>query len=436
MKENWSKIPAVADLMAAKETYWNNPDLRPFAEVAGTQEMGTADIADAAARLDRFAPFIKKAFPETEAENGLIESPLREIAATREGLKTLGAVPEGRLFLKMDSHLAVAGSVKARGGIYEVLKHTEDIAMAEGILAESDDYAKLADYRDLFSGYTVQVGSTGNLGLSIGITSAAVGYRVVVHMSNDAKQWKKDLLRSKGVEVKEYAGDYGKAVAEGRALSDADPRSYFVDDEHSTALFLGYSVAGERLSRQLAEQGVTVDEEHPLFVYLPCGVGGAPGGIAFGLKQQFGDNVHCFFVEPVQCPCMIAGLATGEGEEICVQDLGLSGITEADGLAVGRPSGMVTRMMQPLLSGCFTVDDARLFDSLRVLHENDGVFIEPSSCAALAAYQDLARFEGAKEYIRSHGLAEKMAKATHIAWATGGRLVPEEIRTEYLAKKL
>lgn len=434
MNERWRAIPAVADLMAAKETFWCNDALRPFAEVE--QEMGRADIADAAARLQRFAPFIQKAFPETVEEQGIIESPLREIAATKEGMKALGAVPEGRLFLKMDSHLAVAGSVKARGGIYEVLKHTEEIALAEGLLGEDGDYAKLTDHRDVFAGYTVQVGSTGNLGLSIGITSAAVGYRVVVHMSNDAKQWKKDLLRSKGVEVKEYAGDYGKAVAEGRALSDADPKSYFVDDEHSVALFLGYSVAGKRLRAQLEEQGVIVDAEHPLFVYLPCGVGGAPGGIAFGLKQEFGDHVHCFFVEPVQCPCMIAGLATGEGEKICVQDLGLSGVTEADGLAVGRPSGMVTRMMQPLLSGCSTVEDGRLFDALRVLHECDDVFIEPSSCAALAAWQDMAKFEKAKEYIRCHGLAEKMPHATHIAWATGGRLVPEEIRKEYLVKKL
>ena len=434
MNERRYEIPAVADLMAAKETFWYNDALRPFGAVE--QEMGKADTADAAERLQRFAPFVQKAFPETTEAQGIIESPLREIAATKEGMKALGAVPEGRLFLKMDSHLAVAGSVKARGGIYEVLKHTEEIAFAEGLLQEGDDYAKLTEYRDVFAGYTVQVGSTGNLGLSIGISSAAVGYRVVVHMSNDAKQWKKDLLRSKGVEVKEYAGDYGKAVAEGRALSNADPKSYFVDDEHSVVLFLGYSVAGKRLRAQLDEQGVIVDAEHPLFVYLPCGVGGAPGGIAFGLKQEFGDHVHCFFVEPVQCPCMIAGLATGEGENICVQDLGLSGVTEADGLAVGRPSGMVTRMMQPLLSGCSTVEDRRLFDALRVLHECDGIFIEPSSCAALAAWQDMARFEEAKAYMERHGLMEKLPHATHIAWATGGSLVPEEIRKEYLVKKL
>ena len=112
--------------------------------------------------------------------------------------------------------------------------------------------------------------------------SAAIGYRRRGAYVRRCQAMEKDLLRSKGVIVKEYEGDYGEAVAEGRALSDKEETSYFVDDEHSSRLFLGYAAAALHLRKQLEEKGIPVDCDHPLFVYLPCGVGGAPGGINAG----------------------------------------------------------------------------------------------------------------------------------------------------------
>ena len=427
-----SVLPRVA---AAEEVLWLNPGLQSAETALPRMELGMADILDAEARLQRFAPFIRVRFPETAPRGGLIESPLTPIPRMQRLLEErFGAVIPGRLLLKQDSHLAIAGSVKARGGIYEVLKHTEELAMENGLLSETDDYAKLAspEMREFFSRYTVQVGSTGNLGLSIGIASAAVGYKVIVHMSVDAKQWKKDLLRAHGVQVIEYEADYGEAVKQGRARSDADPMSYFVDDENSRNLFLGYAVAALRLRQQLAEQNVAVDREHPLLVTIPCGVGGAPGGVTFGLKHVFGDSVHCFFAEPTQAPCMLAGMATGLHSKVSVQDLGLTGLTEADGLAVGRPSGFVGGVMEPLLSGEVTIADPKLYTFMRALLESENIFLEPSACAAFQGPAELLRQQEGRDYAARQGLtAERLANSTHIAWATGGALVPEDIRKAY-----
>ena len=417
-------MDVLKDISAAKETLWINPKLKKVDEAAFT--VSDEQIADASKRLERFRPFLAKVF--ADCPDGIIESPLKEIEGMKIALNKAGAEISGRLFLKMDSHLAIAGSVKARGGVYEVLKHAELLAINEGVLKESDDYSVLCELKDFFSRYTIQVGSTGNLGLSIGITAAALGFRVIVHMSADARQWKKEMLRSKGVTVVEYDDDYSKAVEEGRRNSDADPMSYFVDDENSVDLFLGYAVAAERLAKQLDEQNVVVDDNHQLIVYIPCGVGGAPGGVAYGLKRRFGDNVHCFFVEPVQCPCMLVGMATGKHNEVCVQDFGLSGITEADGLAVGRPSGFVGKAMENLLSGVFTVEDYRLFGWLRKLNVEEDVKIEPSACAAFAGPADRMKYENGRKYFENLSLEN----CVEVCWATGGSLVPDDIMLQYL----
>lgn len=434
------RFPVVRQLENKEEISWINTQLRDAKtalEQAKKAGLSMADVKDAEARLKRFAPFIKIAFPETAETDGLIESPFREISNMKKILNDFWKADlSGRLYLKMDSDLAAAGSIKARGGIYEILKYAEELAVKEGRLAKGADYSVFAkpEMKAFFKGYSIHVGSTGNLGLSIGIISAALGFQVYVHMSQDAKQWKKDLLREKGVHVIEYAGDYGKSVEQGRKEAENDPRSYFVDDENSVSLFLGYAAAALRLEKQLADAGIRVDQEHPLFVYIPCGVGGAPGGVTFGLKLVYGDSVHVFYEEPVEACCMALGIATGLHNEICVQDIGLSGKTEADGLAVGRPSRFVGRTIAPMLSGEFTVSDERLFIYMKQLCDSEQIFIEPSSCAGFSGPVHICSDEACRTYIKEQGLETYMEQSAHIVWATGGSLVPLEVRKEYYNK--
>lgn len=423
------ELPVVGDLMDLKETFWLNPGLESAAQALGRCALTRADVEDAAKRLERFAPYIAAVFPQTREAGGIIESPLTAIPRMQAALGTL----PGRLLLKQDSHLPISGSIKARGGIYEILHLAEDIALREGMLQLSDNYEILTQprFRELFGRYAVAVGSTGNLGLSIGIMSAMLGFRVTVHMSADARQWKKDMLRSKGVTVVEYADDYSKAVAEGRRQAQADPYCHFVDDENSKTLFLGYAVAALRLERQLAEMGAAVDAGHPLFVYLPCGVGGGPGGVAFGLKLVYGDNVHCFFAEPTHAPCMLLGLATGLHDGVSVQEFGIDNKTAADGLAVGRPSRFVGRTVEHMISGSFTVTDERMYRLLRRMADEENIRLEPSALAGVPGMERICGPEGAG-YVSSHGL--NLENATHIAWATGGSMVPPDIWQDYYEK--
>ncbi|CQH34968.1 D-serine ammonia-lyase [Yersinia enterocolitica] len=426
--------PLVKNLINLEEVTWFNPQATTLEKGLPYVGLSQQDVADAEARLQRFAPYLCQAFPETQKTKGIIESDIVAIPAMQNALQQrYGVEITGRLLLKKDSHLPISGSIKARGGIYEVLTHAEKLALQAGLLQETDDYSKLFsdDFRQFFSQYRIAVGSTGNLGMSIGIMSAKLGFSVSVHMSADAREWKKRKLREHGVNVVEYAQDYGVAVAQGRKQAESDPNCFFIDDENSPTLFLGYSVAGGRLKQQFAEQQIVVDENHPLFVYLPCGVGGGPGGVAFGLKLAFGDHVHCIFAEPTHSPCMLLGVYTGLHDGIAVQDIGIDNITAADGLAVGRASGFVGRAMEHLLDGFYTLSDAEMYDLLGLLNQYEGIRLEPS---ALAGMPGPARVSSSSDYLEQHHFsAEKMRNATHLVWATGGGMVPVEEMEKYLA---
>ncbi|EKA4518971.1 D-serine ammonia-lyase [Vibrio cholerae] len=430
------QYPLVKELIELKEVSWFNPSITRLEEGLSYVGLGSEDIQDASQRLKRFAPYLAKAFPETAKTNGIIESEVVPMSEMQSVLEREYDTPiQGRLLLKKDSHLPISGSIKARGGIYEVLTHAEKLAIEAGLLTESDDYSKLLneEFRDFFKRFSIAVGSTGNLGMSIGIMSAKLGFSVSVHMSADARAWKKNRLRALGVNVIEYAQDYGVAVAQGRKEAENDPTCFFIDDENSQTLFLGYSVAGERLKKQFDEKGIAVDAQHPLFVYLPCGVGGGPGGVAFGLKMAFGDNVHCIFAEPTHSPCMMLGVHTGLHDAISVQDIGIDNITAADGLAVGRASGFVGRAMERLLDGYLTISDERMYRLLGQLNEAENIQLEPSALAGMIG--PIVVTKSVEYRARMQFDDTVMGNATHLVWATGGGMVPAEEMDSYLKNR-
>ena len=392
---------------------WMNPGRRPAADALAEAEMGAADLEAAEARWRRFAPLLARLFPEIE--DGRIDSCL--LALPEATARAVVAGGSGRVWVKADHDLPVTGCIKARGGVYEVLAYAERLAAGAGLLEGAADFGAFAaaPFRALFARHVVAVGSTGNLGFSVGLMARALGFAVEVHMSHDAKAWKKERLRALGAAVIEHPGDYGSAVAAARAAFADRADAHFVDDEDSRDLFLGYAAAARDLRRQLAAAGIPVDAEHPLFVYLPCGVGGAPGGVAFGLSLLFGDAVRPVFVEPVAAPCMLLQLAAGPDHPVSVYPIGLDNRTAADGLACASASLLAARAAGPLVEAVVTVADDALFRWLRRLWDEAGLRLEPSAAAGFAA---VAPFAAGID----PGLA---ARATHLVWATGGAHLPD-----------
>ena len=416
-------------LQNADPLVWINKAYQDKTAVCNTPSID--ELYTANTHLMRFAPLLATLFPELKASNGIIESRLIKVDSLNQKINSIG----GSLFLKADHNLPIAGSIKARGGIYEVLHFAHSLAKEHKLLStEEDNYSMLSQKKAqaLFSKHTIIVGSTGNLGLSIGIIGDALGFNTIVHMSCEAKEWKKDRLRQCGVTVIEHDDDYSAAVAAGRINAANNPLCYFIDDERSPYLFAGYAVAALRLQTQLKAANIQVDKEHPLFVYLPAGVGGAPGGITFGLKHLFGEYVHCFFAEPVQAPCMLLGMAGSTGSvTTCVSDCGLTIDTDADGLAVGQASQWVCDATRHLLSGVYTATDEQIYKQLYLLKACENIEVEPSAAISCLG-PSMLNTPAAKKYLTTHGLLANMGNSTHIAWLTGGSLVPKAEYQHYL----
>ncbi len=367
------------------------------------------EMGDAGRFMERMRPLLStclgKQWPDGEPLSPLIASGLSNPLS---------------MWIKGDHMLPLAGSVKFRGGVYEILRHIE-------VLAERHELPRLRGgsldmsaprTRDVLAAAQIVVASTGNLGFGIGVLARAFGLSAQVHMSAEAKFWKKERLRRIGVEVIEHDGDYRAAVTAARNAASASS-DYFVDDERSRKLLLGYSLAAPELASQLAKADIPISSERRLVVYLPCGVGGAPGGITAGLKALYGDNVFCVFVQPSQSACMLAALSNA-GQVTSIYDIGLSNETVADGLAVPAASPTALAAIGNAIDAVVTVSDSAMLNWVRTAWREEAIKLEPSAAASLAA---VAPFVEAA--LQSNNITFDPIRATHVAWATGGSLMPD-----------
>ena len=88
-KEMIERDQVFRDIAEQTETLWINDKLLPFEMTDALCQLVVTDedIEDTERRLQKFAPYIKKCFPETREDDGLIESPLADIPEMQKALE-------------------------------------------------------------------------------------------------------------------------------------------------------------------------------------------------------------------------------------------------------------------------------------------------------------------------------------------------------------
>ena len=130
----------MSDLRMSINLVLNN-ELQSVSAHYPTNNITSTMVQSAAERLERFAPLLAYLFPELEKSQGIIESellPLTHYSAY--------ASKGGRFWLKGDHALAVAGSVKARGGIHEVLEIVDELSEKYCLMPNNSVIVKYLTY--------------------------------------------------------------------------------------------------------------------------------------------------------------------------------------------------------------------------------------------------------------------------------------------------
>ncbi|MEI7503622.1 MAG: hypothetical protein WCJ61_10100, partial [Paludibacter sp.] len=113
-------------LQVQKTVFW-------FNDITNKYSIDKKSLNLAAENWSKFKPLLKALFPEINSFTGEICSEITHLQVMEKYMWDNFGL-NGELWLKRDDTLPLAGSIKARGGVYEVLVFAEKLAIREGFL--------------------------------------------------------------------------------------------------------------------------------------------------------------------------------------------------------------------------------------------------------------------------------------------------------------
>jgi diaminopropionate ammonia-lyase len=222
--------------------------------------------------------------------------------------------------------------------------------------------ATLRERGVLHRGDTLVCASEGNHGRAVARAARDGGYACRVYMSNSVAAPRVQAIEGEGAHVVLVSGNYDEAVrvmardAEGQGWTIVSDTSWPGYTDIPRLIMLGYTRIMDEIDGEVRLEPRDV-------IFVPAGVGGLLASVACWCDWRHGPNSpQVVAVEPASAACVQASVREG-------QPTAVPGPFETvmGGLRCGEMSPMVLPAVRALVAGYVAIEDAFVFEAMRLL---------------------------------------------------------------------
>ena len=220
--------------------------------------------------------------------------------------------------------------------------------------------------------------SAGNFGQGVAYSARKLNKQVTVFAATNANPQKVKRMRALGAEVVLEGEDFDASKEAARAFAESTGALFLEDGRHEPSMEGAGTIALE-LSRM---------EDQLDAVLIPLGDGALASGIGLWLKRA-SPRTKVVGVSAEGAPAMEVSFRSGKATSTAKVS------TIADGIAVRVPIPEAVHDVREYLDEVVLVSDDEIIESMRLLHSDAGLVVEPAGAAGLAAASRFrSRFAG------------------------------------------
>ena len=210
--------------------------------------------------------------------------------------------------------------------------------------------------------------SAGNFGQGMAYAARTRGTRLTVFAALTANPLKVDRMRALGAEVILEGQDFDEAKA-GALRHATETGAFYVEDGLLGPIGEGAGTIASELGRM----------DQPIHACLvPLGNGSLINGMGSWLRRH-SPATRVIAVCPQGAPSMFLSWRAGRAISTAGVD------TIADGIAVRIPVPEALELMASVVDEVMLVTDDEIIESMRWLHHDAGLIVEPAGAAGIAA---------------------------------------------------